>query len=518
MKFNSLFRKTFVLILLNFMQSYAQVPVIEWQKTFGGSGTDRAFSVRATLDGGYIVAGTTASINGDVTLNQGYYDLWIVKLDADGNFVWQKTYGGSDDDRANMIECTVDGGYIVAGYSSSYDGDIGLNYGVHDFWILKLDQLGNIQWEKNVGGTYYEQASSIKETPDGGFIVAGFTESNTGNFSGNHGESDFLVVKLSSSGYVEWRKMYGGSLWERANDIQCTPDGGYIVTGYAESIDGDLTTTNGNDDFWVVKLDALGVIQWERAYGGTELEIAHAIQLTNDGGYIVGGISTSNNGDVGEDFGGYDYWIIKIDAFGVIEWSKVLGGAGDDILTSLKATSDNGCIISGYSKNSDIPGNYGQDQSDWWIVRLSGAGNLLWQKVIGGSESDKMEDVALANDGSYILSGSTNSSDGDVTSFQGYSDSWVVKLTATNLTNNSFAQNLNISIFPNPTKEKITLKLDYFHPSQEISISNILGKTIYNQKLNGLTTTINTSNFQKGIYFLNLVDGIQKTTRKFIID
>jgi hypothetical protein len=174
MKF--IYKARITVLLSFFMVGYigAQVPAIEWQKTFGGSGTDTAFSVRATSDGGYIAAGTTGSSNGDVTLNQGYYDLWIVKLDVDGTIAWQKTYGGSEDDRANMIECTTDGGYIVAGYSNSYDGDIGLNYGVHDFWILKLDEFGSIQWEKTEGGTYYEQASSIKETPDGGFIVAGF--------------------------------------------------------------------------------------------------------------------------------------------------------------------------------------------------------------------------------------------------------------------------------------------------------------------------------------------------------
>ena len=518
MKFNSLFRKTFVLILLNFIQSYAQAPAIEWQKTLGGTSTDHPYCIRATPDGGYITVGTTASNNGDVTTNHGFFDLWIVKLTSEGNIVWQKTYGGDDDERANSIECTTDGGYIVAGYTDSHNGDITLSYGVHDFWILKLDSFGNIEWEKTEGGTYYEQASSVKETPDGGFIVAGYTESDTGNFSGNHGDSDFLVVKLSPSGNVEWRKMYGGSLWERANDIQCTNDGGYIVTGYAESLDGDVVITNGNDDFWVVKLNVLGAIQWEKSYGGSELEIAHNIQLTNDGGYIVGGVSTSNNGDVAENFGGYDYWILKLDAFGAIEWKKVLGGVGDDFFTSLKTTNDNGCIVSGYTINSNIEGNYGPNQRDWWIVRLSSTGTLIWQKVIGGSNDDRMEDVDLTNDGGYIMTGYTESTDGDVTGFQGFSDYWVVKLAPENLANDIFTQNSNISLFPNPTKEKITIKISSFKPSQEISIYDISGKTIYFQKLEGLKTTINTSYFQKGVYFLNLLDGSKTTTEKFIVE
>jgi len=230
-------------------------PTIEWQQNYGGSSADYAQSIQQTLDGGYIVAGGSSSNNGDVSGNNGGWDYWILKLDGTGNVQWEQNYGGSGYDYAYSIQQTLDGGYIVAGRSSSNDGDVSGNNGGWDYWILKLDGTGNVQWEQNYGGSLDDGAFSIQQTLDGGYIVAGGSESNDGDVSENNGDAaDYWILKLDGTGNVQWEQNYGGSGNDRAYSIQQTLDGGYIVAGYSLSNDGDVSGNNGDYDYWIVKL------------------------------------------------------------------------------------------------------------------------------------------------------------------------------------------------------------------------------------------------------------------------
>ncbi len=200
--------------------------------------------------------GGTFSNDGDVSGNHGIVDSWIVKLNSSGDIIWQKCFGGTDDDVAFSIQQTSDGGFIVAGYTSSNDGDVSGNHGGGDYWVVKLDSSGTIQWQKCLGGTDNDEAKSIQQTSDGGYIVAGETWSNDGDVSGNHGNSDYWVVKLNSSGDIEWQKCLGGTVKDIAKTIQQTSDGGFIVAGYTNSNDGDVSGIHGDYyDFWVVKLN-----------------------------------------------------------------------------------------------------------------------------------------------------------------------------------------------------------------------------------------------------------------------
>jgi hypothetical protein len=249
-----------------------------------------------------------------------------VKLDALGTVVWNKLLGGSGGERADHIRQTSDGGYIISGYSlSSASGDVlGTNHGNTDYWIVKLDALGNIVWNKLLGGSYGEKPSNIQQTTDGGYIISGYsTSSANGNVSGtNHGGDDYWIVKLNALGTVVWNKLLGGSGDERANHIQQTSDGGYIISGTStSSANGDVSGTNhGYTDDWIVKLDALGNIVWNKLLGGSGKETAANVQQTADGGYIISGYSYSSaNGDVsGTNHGGNDFWIVKLDALGNI--------------------------------------------------------------------------------------------------------------------------------------------------------------------------------------------------------
>jgi|GEM_PF-365026 len=418
--------------------SFTGQPAIEWQKSLGGSGADYAFSIQQTVDGGFIVAGYSISNNGDVTGNQGDNDYWIVKLDNVSNIEWQKSLGGSGDDRANSIQQTVDGGFIVAGSSNSNNGDVTGNQGNNDYWIVKLDNVGNIEWQKSLGGSSVDQATSIQQTVDGGFIVAGRSNSNNGDVTGNQGGTDYWIVKLDNVGNIEWQKSLGGSGTDYALSIQQTVDGGFIVAGYSISNNGDVTGNQGDNDYWIVKFDNIGNIEWQKSLGGSGDDRAYSILQTEDGGFIVAGYSSSNNGDVTGNKGGWDYWIVKLDNVGNIEWQKSLGGNGSDAANSIQQTVDGGFIVAGYSgsNNGDVTGNKGG--WDYWIVKLDNVGNIEWQKSLGGSGFDQARSIQQTVDGGFIVTGYSSSNNGDVTGNQGSYDYWIVKLNQPDPINSNF--------------------------------------------------------------------------------
>ncbi len=240
---------------------------IQWQKSYGGVSSycgsdsdDGAYVVRQTKDGGYIAAGYTYSNNDDVSGNHGGSDYWIIKLDTVGSLLWQKCLGGSGNDYAYSLEPTLEGGFIVAGSTNSYNGDITSYQGNQDAWVVKLDSIGNIQWQNSMGGSSDDCAKSVKQTSDGGFIVTGGTLSNDGEVLGNHGNYDCWVIKLDSSGIIQWQKTLGGTQQDFANSVEQTNDRSYILTGGSLSNDGDVTGHHGTywyADCWVVKLDTV---------------------------------------------------------------------------------------------------------------------------------------------------------------------------------------------------------------------------------------------------------------------
>ena len=355
----------------------------------GGSGFERAYHIQQTTDAGYIISGySSSSASGDVSgTNHGSDDYWIVKLDDLGTIVWNKLLGGSGTDNASYIQQTADGGYIISGTSSSSaSGDVsGTNNGGQDYWIVKLDACGNIVWNKLLGGDGVEYATNIQQTSDGGYIISGFSSSSaSGNVSEtNHGSSDYWIVKLDDLGNIVWNKLLGGSSNETATNIQQTSDGGYILSGFSSSsASGNVSETNhGSSDYWIVKLDDLGNIVWNKLLGGSSNEFATNIQQTSDEGYIISGYSSSSaSGNVSETNHGFiDYWIVKLDALGNIVWNKLLGGRSSDAASNIQQTTDGGYIISGYSVSS-ASGNVLETNHgiyDYWIVKLDALGNIV---------------------------------------------------------------------------------------------------------------------------------------------
>lgn len=456
----------------------------------------------------------------------GSHDCWVVKLNSIGTIQWEKSLGGSSAEEARSIQQTSDGGYVFVGISRSVDGDVSGHHGGstnNDYWVVKLDSIGNILWQNSYGGTGEDVAYSILQTIDGGYVVAGNSQSNDGDVSGHHGSlfpSDYWILKLDSVGAIEWQKSIGGTSVDGAFSIYQTIDSGYIVAGSSNSNDDDVTGNNGNTDFWIVKLNTTGTIQWQKSLGGTLDDVSYSIQQTNDGGFIAAGWTGSNDGDVSGNHGGlYDCWVVKIDTIGAIEWQKCLGGTDIDEAACIQQTQDDGFVLTGFSQSDDGDFNINIGGYDSFVIKLDINGNLQWQKILGGTNFDAFESIQETFDGGYILAGGSNSNDVDVAWHYGTTattDYWVVKLDPL-LTNISNSEHIsNISIYPNPSTSEIDISIQGEDLNNyEISIINILGEV---QKVKINQSAISVSEFSSGVYFISATskDRKQRFVNKFV--
>ncbi|TSE09358.1 fibronectin type III domain-containing protein [Aquimarina algiphila] len=407
---------------------------IAWEKSFGGSQIDVANAIQLTVDGGYIVAGTANSDDGDVGGNNdadGYLggDYWVIKLNNSGDMIWETNLGGNSDEAGNSIQQTTDGGYIVVGFTDSNDQDISGDTSFADFWIVKLDGSGNLVWETNYGGSGNEEATSVDQTLDGGYIVAGFTSSSNDDVGGNNGGIDYWVIKLDAEGALIWETNLGGSEFDIAQSVEQTSDGGYIVGGYSESLGDDVGGNYGEKDYWIVKLDALGNLIWETNLGGSLDDLAYDIHQTTDQGYIVAGYSESSDFDVSDNNGKKDSWIVKLDTSGAIVWEVNLGSSESDAARSIQQTTDQGYIFAGNSGASDfdVSTNNG-GYADYWVVKLNPLGELSWEISFGGPEPDYANAIQQTSDG-YIVAGYVWGPGEDISGAgKGKWDYWIVKL------------------------------------------------------------------------------------------
>ncbi|TAL70813.1 MAG: choice-of-anchor D domain-containing protein, partial [Bacteroidetes bacterium] len=354
------------------------IGTIEWEKSYGGNNDDCAKSIKQTPDGGYIFTGYTNSKNDDVSGNHGREDAWVVKLSATGEIQWQKCLGGSEDDEANDIALTSDGGYLVACNAYSKDGDVSCHKDrfERENWIVKLNSVGEIVWQKSYEMIGASSALAIKETSDGGII---YTISS---------DFKYLVIKLTSNGDFEWETSMPGDD-SIPFSIGETSDGGYIVGGttWDNSLNGFHypNTSEIPSDYLLVKLGKTGEMEWYKCLGGYNYEWEGNVCETIDGGYIVVCTTFSNDGDVNGNHGGYeeedrmDYWVVKLSISGDIQWQKCLGGTREDHASDVKETSDGGFIIAGYTRSNDGDISNYIGQGDYWIVKLSPIGGIFQQ-------------------------------------------------------------------------------------------------------------------------------------------
>ena len=405
-------------------------------QTFGGSKNDVAKSVVATLDGGFAVLGYTQSMDGDVIgKTTENYDFWVLKFNSDALLEWNKTYGGSGDDRGNSLIETSDGGFALLGYTDSVDGDVTTNNGNRDFWVVKIDAFGALTWQKSIGYAGADEGMSIIETSDNHFILSGVLdvsasggEGNFGRLSTRHAGGDYWSIKITQTGGVVWSRFYGGSFTDNPAGVLETASNNLIIVGGSDSNDVDITNNKGSYDFWVVKSTKDGDIIWEKSFGGSEIDEARGIVSSGDGNHVIVGDTRSSEQDVSLNNGAADLWLVKISDDGEVLWNSSIGGSNFDVGRSIDLTFDGGFIIAGSSRSFDGDVLQNQGQNDAWIVKINTFGELLWETTVGGSEIDFAYDSVQLNNGTIIAVGETNSSNGDILENKGFTDVLIIKI------------------------------------------------------------------------------------------
>lgn len=472
-------------------------PAIEWQKCLGGSNDDVLRSVKPTTDGGFILAGHTLSNDGDVSGNHGNADYWVVKLDGLGALQWQVALGGSDEDKASGVVQTTDGGYLICGNTKSDDGDVTGFHGGDDVWVVKLSATGSLLWQRTFGGGYTDWSSDLHITADGGCVVVGRSNSIDGDVVGGHGGFDLWLIKLDASGTLQWQKPLGGSGSDTGASVDVASDGGFVAVGTTNSADGDVVGFLGVWDQWVVRTDPNGNVLWANTYGGSDEDHATGVTFTNDGGCIVAGYSRSNDFDVSGNQGGWDAWVVQLDALGDLQWQTAIGGVYTDLALALAPCLDGQVVVVGTTASFGING-----LEDLWAVKVDAAGVSPWQQPLGGQDYEDGYAVAVTADNGFILGGSTASNDGDVSGNHGQDDFWVVKLAAdgTGLTETGIPQ---LTCAPNPTNGWATLTLEAAITGH-VEVSDALGSIVHRQALVGKTCALDLSNLRAGVYMLTV--------------
>jgi hypothetical protein len=408
---------------------------LDFSQTLGGSKNDAFYSVKKTADGGYIAAGYSQSNDFDINFKTNEsVDILVAKFSSNNTLEWQKTFGGSEDDRGAEIVQTLDGGFAVLGFSKSADRDVSANAGSQDFWLIKLSNNGTLVWEKNFGFSGGDYGTTLLETQEGGLLITGVLDVSASGGQGNarttevnHAGGDFWVLKLNRRGELEWSKYYGGSFTDTPLGIVKTTDNGFILVGSSDSNDVDIKNNKGSYDFWVIKLSSNGVLLWEKSFGGSEIDEARAISASHDGSFIVVGDTRSSDGDINLNNGAADIWVLKISTDGNLIWEKTFGGTGFDVAQSISMTQDNGFVIAGSSRSSDN-GFTNKGQNDALILKINSEGVLEWQKTIGGSEIDFLYDAVELDDKTIIGVGESSSSNGDISINKGFSDALILQM------------------------------------------------------------------------------------------
>ncbi len=348
-----------------------------WSRTYGGANDDSLFCIIQTGDGGYALAGSIRSSGA------GGSDAWLVKSDAFGNLEWNQTYGGTNDDSARSVVQTGDGGYALGGYTKSFGA------GDWDFWLVKTDASGEMQWNETYGGAEDDYVQSVVQTGDGGYTLAGYI-----HYSGT--KRDGWMIKTDSTGNHQWNQTYSETSYDYVTCMIQTSDGGYALAGSDQS------------NFWLIKTNSSGDKEWSRKCGYASYDAAYSMVQTGDGGYALAG-RTSFLG------GGYDFCLVKTDSTGDEEWKQEYGGAEDDYVQSLVQTSDGGYALAGSTES------FGAGAFDFWLVKTDSAGNMQWNKTYGGANDDGLYCIIQTNDGGYALSGYTESFGA------GGLDGWLIK-------------------------------------------------------------------------------------------
>ncbi len=482
-----------IVFTMSLFSLYSQNPAIEWQKCFGGSFADYGLNILLTSGNGYIIAGETQSIDydaiGNHTTSEGESDAFVVKLSANYSTEWIKCYGGSNSDNINSVLEISNQCFLLSGTTGSNDGDVTNNHGGTDGWIVKSDSSGEIIWQKCYGGTGSSDVIfKTIQINDGSFICAGYSNSNDGDVMNPEMEIKGWIFKIDSLGIIEWSRCYGDTIKSKFYDIIPTNDGGYFITG-KKYLNG-FNVAN----IWLLKISEVGNIEWEIDYGCYYEEI-YSIKQLSDGSYIGVGQTYDTLSHL------YIGLILNISESGVIEWT-LHGTNYNGKYTSVEVISDSSFMVGGYGENN------ANNSADFLLLKMSNSGNIIWEQYYGGIHREELYSFKQTIDQGYILTGITSS---EWTGYHGDYDVWIVKLSPeTGISDNN--QILNFQIYPSPTQDILTVKVDPALINQPYQIFSITGQLVLSGILTYETSQINLNSILEGIYLLQV--GTQ--TKKFV--
>ncbi len=401
-------------------------PSLLWNKNYGGSSYDWIRGSDGTSDGGIIMVGASASTDGNATSNKGRMDGLIIKVDQSGNVEWSRSIGGSRDDMLNDVHQALDGGYIIIGTTWSYDYDLtGVTtmYGNGDYWVIKLDASGNVEWQKSYGGGNGDQGIDIYPTSDNGYIFTGRSISYNGDVSVNMGSDDMWVVKVDPLGNIEWEKSIGGSAFDVGFEIIQTQDGNYLMTGQTDSNDGDVSGNSGQTDAFLIKFNQSTTL-WSKTFGGSLNDYGRGVYETQNQN-IIFNLYANSPEVISSFYGGTDPVLMEFDPNGNLIQQKNFGGTLGDGFGGIQEVSD-GYIIAGGARSSDIDLSTNYGRSDAWILKISKDFEVLYSQTYGGTNDDGVSEIYLGSN-SFFAVGTTNSSNVDVSNPLGIDDFWLLK-------------------------------------------------------------------------------------------
>ena len=535
MKKHTLLSIYFLFIFLSTTQAQFNW-VKQWDHSYGGTGGDYVIAFKETTHHGYIMAGKTASdSSGNKSthmIGNGAFDYWVVKVDSLGNMIWEKNFGGTGNDVFWAMDLTSDGGCILGGSSDSPIGNDKSEAcrGDIDYWIVKLDSTGHRQWDRTFGGSADDDLRSVKQTADGGYILGGESRSPiSGDKTQQHyGIGDYWIIKTNPQGIKTYDKVFGGTEYDHFVGLTQTSDHGFVFAGQSKSpVSGTKTVpTQGGLDYYLVKTDSIGIMQWDKSYGGNADDYIQAFESTDDGGFLCGGWSMSGiSGDKTQALnGGYDLWILKLTAGGVVQWDKDFGGIGnEDEFTSIYQMNDKGYLLGATSYSNagadKTDNNLGVEQP--WIIRTDSLGNKMWDKTVftNGHNENGLTQMDAEQKCFVIVSGDNGAHGGDKSedAFQNSSDYWIVKFCEgepTGIDSLELFEN-NLNVYPNPFTNEIRIDLGNEAADMHVSLFDACGRLVIEKKMNS-SDVISTSDLSHGFYFVRVVIGGHTLMRKMI--
>lgn len=495
-------------------------PVLQAQRTYGGGQIDQATAVIQTSDGGYLMVGRSNSVGGVRTNPLGGTDVWLVKTNSNQTIQWQRSFGGAGTDIGFDVKATSDGGYIIVGSSNSVNGDVTAPLGRSDAFLLKVDASGNKQWWINLGGSLDDEARAVWQNSDGSYSFSGSSFSS-GSLT-NRGVRDALAGRVSATGGLIWLRSYGGTRNDAATGIQQISQGDLVISGLTSSNNFDVSNLRGGTDAWVLRLNnENGNIVWSRVFGGTEDDRGAALRQIDGGDIIVVGSSESRNRDVSVNRGQEDFWAFRITGTGTLVWSTTYGGPQADDAFAMAITPDGGILMSGESRSASdqVPLNRGGD--DFLTIKINSSGAYLWAITSGGNRDESANDVAITSDGGFVVAGYTESrNNGDVTTNRGEEDFWLVKYNSSanrksNVKQVPKTQSFSFNTYPNPVTDRLQIQSET--EIAKVRVSNVTGQFQTEQIVNSMKHWMDFSNYQKGIYIVEAVSTDGKVMRKTII-